>query len=362
MPTPTTWRFDRKRRAFLRTAGRAAAGAALGPLLITERTIAQTRTLYINSWGGSYTAAQDVAYFKPFTAATGIRIRTITPVSYGKIKAQVQSGRYEFDLTSVNSMLWLRASREGLAEPIDWTIIDKATLSPDAVVANGHGIASNIQGTNLCYRRDRFPNGGPRSWADFWDVKRFPGARGLCISDPPRNMIFALLADGVPRDRLYPLDVDRAFKKLDEIKPHINVWWREGNQSQQLIRDGEVDMMSIWNGRATELAQQGVPVELVWNGAVRSTSTWCVLKSAPNRALAWELIKFASQPKPQAEFNKRLYYGPIEPAAFDFIPPEIAVQLPTHRDNLAVSVREDDEWEADRIVAIEERFRQWLTS
>jgi putative spermidine/putrescine transport system substrate-binding protein len=256
MPMRTTWRFDRKRRTFLRTAGRAAAGAALGPLLITERTIAQTRTLYINSWGGSYTVAQDVAYFKPFTAATGIQIRTITPVSYGKIKAQVQSGRYEFDLTSVNSMLWLRASREGLAEPIDWTIIDKATLSPDAVVANGHGIASNIQGTNLCYRRDRFPNGGPRSWADFWDVKRFPGARGLCISDPPRNMIFALLADGVPREQLYPLDVERAFKKLDEIKPHIKVWWREGNQSQQLLRDGEVDMMSIWNGRATELIQQ----------------------------------------------------------------------------------------------------------
>ena len=50
----------------------------LGPLLITERTIAQTCTLYVNTWGGSYTAAQDAAYFKPFTAATGIQIRTVT--------------------------------------------------------------------------------------------------------------------------------------------------------------------------------------------------------------------------------------------------------------------------------------------
>jgi putative spermidine/putrescine transport system substrate-binding protein len=230
------------------------------------------------------------------------------------------------------------------------------------VVANGHGVASNIQGTNLCYRRDKFPGGGPKSWTDFWDVQKFPGTRGLCINDPPRNMIFALLADGVPLDQLYPLDMDRAFKKLEQIKPHIKVWWREGNQSQQLIRDGELDMMSIWNGRAAELAQQGVPVELVWNGAVRSTSTWCVLKGAPNRSLAWELIAFASQAKPQAEFNKRLFYGPIEAAAFDFIPHDVAVQLPTYRDNLAVSVREDDEWEADRIIAIEERFRQWLSS
>src|SRR6516165_4253323 len=247
-----TLRFDRRRRRFLQKAGAAAAAAALGPLIITDRTIAQTRTLYVNSWGGSFTAAQEAAYFKPFTAATGIQIRTVTPVSYGKVKAQVQSGRYEFDMTSINSMQWLRAVRDGLAEPIDWTVAHKDKVPAEAVVADGHGIASNIQGTNLCYRSDRFPNGGPKTWADFWDVKRFPGNRGLCISDSPRTLIFALLADGVARENLYPLDLDRAFSKLDAIKPHIKVWWREGNQSQQLIRDGEVDMMSIWNARATE--------------------------------------------------------------------------------------------------------------
>src|ERR1700733_1475887 len=154
------WHFDRRRRRFLRAAG---AAAALGPLLITERTIAQTRTLYINSWGGSYTAAQDVAFFKPFTAATGIAIRTVTPVSFGRVKAQVQSGRYEFDMTSMNSMLWLRAVRDGLAEPLDWNVIARRKIPPDAIVADGHGIASNIQGTNLCYRADRFPHGGPAS-------------------------------------------------------------------------------------------------------------------------------------------------------------------------------------------------------
>src|SRR4249919_4066936 len=109
----TTRHFHRTSRRFLQRAGVA---AALGPLILTDRTIAQTRTLYVNSWGGSYTAAQDAAFFKPFTAATGIQIRTVTPVSYGKVKAQVQSGRYEFDMTSINSMLWLRAVRDGLAE------------------------------------------------------------------------------------------------------------------------------------------------------------------------------------------------------------------------------------------------------
>ena len=289
--------FDGKRRQFLRNAGAAAATASFGPLLVSDRTIAQTRTLYINSWGGSYTAAQDAAYFKPFTAATGIQIRAVTPVSYGKIKAQVQTRSYEFDMTSINSMQWLRASREGLAEPIDWTVVNKDALPPNAVVADGNGIAQNILGTALCYRSDKYPQGGPKSWADFWDVKKFPGARSLCLSDSPRTLIFALLADGVPREQLYPLDIDRAFRKLDQIKPHVKVWWREGTQSQQLIRDGEVDMMSIWNARASELKQQGVPVEVVWNGAVRSTSTWWRAqgRAQPQAGLGVHPVRHAGQ-------------------------------------------------------------------
>src|SRR5712691_7913260 len=133
----TTYRFDRQRRIFLQRSG----AAIVGPLLLTDRTIAQTRTLYVNTWGGSYTAAQDAAYFKPFTAATGIQIRTITPVSFARIKAQVQSGSYQFDMTSVNSMLMLRAARDGLIEPIDWSIVQKETFPAEAVVADGHGVA-----------------------------------------------------------------------------------------------------------------------------------------------------------------------------------------------------------------------------
>ena len=134
------WRFDRRRRKFLRVAG---AAAALGPLLITERTIAQTRTLYVNTWGGSYTAAQDAAYFKPFTAATGIQIKTVTPVSYGKRQGAgaVRQLRVRHDLDQLHASGCARA-REGLAEPIDWTIVKKDTLPADAIVADGYGIAS----------------------------------------------------------------------------------------------------------------------------------------------------------------------------------------------------------------------------
>ena len=73
------------------------------------------------------------------------------------------------------------------------------------------------------------------------------------LNNPVRTLQFALVADGVPLDKVFPIDVDRAFKKLEQIKPHIKVWWTQGNQSQQLMRDGEVDMMVMWNARASEL-------------------------------------------------------------------------------------------------------------
>jgi putative spermidine/putrescine transport system substrate-binding protein len=346
------------RRKFL--AG-AAAAASFGPLIVTDRTRAQTRTLRVNTYGGSWTAAQDVAMFKPFTAATGIAIKPVTPVMFAKLRAQVQTGNYEWDVTSINLGEWTRADRAGLAEPIDWGVVKRDALPPDVVASNG--ISGLIEGTNLVYRSDKFPpGGGPKSWADFWDVKRFPGPRSLCSRDSTRSLIFALIADGVPKDKLYPLDLERGFRKLDQIKPHIKVWWDGGNQSQQLLRDGEVHMMSMWNARLTELKREGVPVEIVWDGAYMVNSMWGVVKGTPNHKMAWEFIQFVMQPGPQAEFSKHLFYGPTQPAALALMPPDIAREMPTWPANAALSVKQDAAWEGAHLDAIEERFNQWLAT
>jgi putative spermidine/putrescine transport system substrate-binding protein len=348
-----------RRRTFLKGVVATATAASAGPLIITERSIAQTRTIYVNTWGGSWTAAEEAAFFKPFTDQTGIRVRTVAPVSYAKLKAQVQSGTYEWDITAITQADLLRADREGLLEPVDWAVVKKDKLYPDAVYANGLGYCA--LGTNLAYRKDKFPQGGPKSWADFWDVKKFPGNRSM-LNNAVRTVQFALVADGVPVDKVFPLDVDRAFKKLDQIKPHIKVWWTQGNQSQQLLRDGEVDMMVIWNARASELQQQGVPVELVWHGATITTTTWGVTKGAPNRKFAWEFLQFAVQPRPQADFANKLYYGPTNPEAFKYISPEVSRQLPTYPENVKVSIKPDTVAEADQTAKIQERFTQWLAS
>jgi len=90
-------------------------------------------------------------------------------------------------------------------------------------------------------------------------VKKFPGRRAL-RNHPIATLEAALMADGVAPDKLYPLDVDRAFRKLEEIKPNVTVWWTSGAQSAQLLTTAEVDMVMAWNGRITALTKEGAKV------------------------------------------------------------------------------------------------------
>ncbi|MBM3487774.1 MAG: ABC transporter substrate-binding protein [Alphaproteobacteria bacterium] len=345
------------RRTLFRTGGAVIAGGLAAPAII--RPAFARDTLYVNTWGGSWTENATKAFFDPFGKANNVEVRTLSPVSFAKLKAQVETRAYEWDVTTQGLPGLARASKEGLLEPLDESVVDKSKLAPDSI---RYGcIASHALSTCLVYRTNKFPNGGPQSWADFWDVKKFPGNRSL-QKEPGQALAFALLADGVPKDKLYPFDLDRAFKKLDQIKPHIKVWWTQGSQSQQLLRDGEVDMMSMWNGRAVELIDDKVPAELVWNEAEMVAVHWVVVKGTPRAKLAWRFVQFAHQPEPLAKFANTMNYGPLNPKSFDFIPEAQAKRLPTWPANAKVSFVPDAAWLGDNLNELARRFNQWVAT
>jgi putative spermidine/putrescine transport system substrate-binding protein len=345
------------RRRILKSIGAALVNLA-APAIVTRRSAAaEDRVLYVNTWGGSWTEAERTAYFNPFEKKSGIHIRTVAPVSFAKLKAQVQSRNYEWDLSNGGMVEYQQAVQEGLLEPVDFSVVSRDSL-PNGMFGT-HGIKAVSLAVCVVYRKDKFPAGGPRSWADFWDVARFPGNRSL-YDRSFTNLAFALLADGVPADKLYPLDLDRAFRKLDEIRPHIKVWWTQGSQSQQLIRDGEVDMIAMWNARAQEMIDQGAPLEIVWDGAENYVGYWYVPKGTPRAALAWQFAEFAAQAKPQADFCNRLPYGPSNPKAFDFISLETRAKMPTSPEHLKVSFQPNAEWLAPELPRIRERWAQWM--
>ena len=334
------------------------AGGVLGAPALIRSASAETKTVYVNSYGGVWETSWRKAFFDPFTAQSGIEIKTVPGVSFAKLKAEVQTGNYEYDQSNLGDSEYAQAVHEGLLEKVDKEAAKTEQLPPSLV--REYGIVSYSLGTNLVYRKDKFPNGGPQSWADFWNVEKFPGPR--CLFDRSFTCLaFALLADGVPTDKLYPMDIDRAFRKMDQIKPHIKVWWRDGAQSQQLIRDAEVDMIGMWSARAIDLIDDKVPLELVWNGAELYWSNLIVPKGDPNAKAAWQFVNFVAQAQPQANFAMLLPYGPANPAARALMPEGRLKQTPAWPGNEKVMFQHDAAWLAPRLAEIRERWTQWMT-
>lgn len=155
------------------------------------------------------------------------------------------------------------------------------------------------------------PN-GLKNWADFWDVQKNPGTR--CLQRYAARVIaMALMADGVALDALFPYDLYCAFKALDRIKPHIRVWWTQGPQSQQLLRDGEVDAIGIWSTQTERLVEDKAPIGMTLDQAVIDVAYWAVAKGTPRSANAWKFIEFAVRPEGLAKFSLKNGYGPMNP-------------------------------------------------
>ena len=342
-------------RRMLLTAG--LAGAALSAPAV-RRASAQEKVLYINTWGGAWEEAAKESLFAPFTKETGIEIRTVAPVSFAKLAAQVRTGVYEFDITTLGVAELARADHAKLIAEPDKAILDPAKLWPQAVKMNG--VASHAFANIIAYRNDKFPQ-GVKDWADFWNVAKNPGSRSL-QRYAARVIAMALLADGVAPDRLFPYDLDRAFKSLEKIKPHVRVWWTQGPQSQQLLRDGEIDAIGMWDTQASRLVEQKAPVTVNVNQAVIDIAYWAVAKGSPRAANAWRFISFAIRPEPLAQFSLRNAYGPMNPDAFKFITDAQAKTLSTYPENFKSAIVLDAEKLLPQLDEMTKRFDQWLTS
>lgn len=314
-------------------------------------------TITVCSYGGTYNKGLEETIGKPFTEATGIKVIFTTYPTYAKMKAQVISGNIEWDIIDAECRMYARGVKEGIFEPLDLSMISTGDFVEGS--AKDYGVGIIYYSYNVCYRTDRWPVGkGPKSMKDLWDVKKFPGPRTV------RTVVFcnleaALLADGVPRDQIYPVDIERGFKKLTELKPHIRVFWKSGGQSQQIMREKEVDLGWVPGGRMIQLAEQGVPVTWEWNDQLIVLDYWTILKGSKNKEAAMKFIAFASDPKRQAAFSEWTNYGPANKKAYGFIQKEKATLMPTYPEHLAKGLIVNGEWYAEHEKELERRWETW---
>lgn len=276
-----------------------------------------------------------------------------------RLRTMIESGSPEWDVVDVTIEFLYDASQDGMFEPIDRDAVNLDRVASKYV--HEYGVGCIVWSYNIAYNTDAFREGEqPKTWADVFDVDRFPGTRAFRDRVMPMLEI-ALMADGVPRNELYPLDVDRAFAKLDTIKDQV-ILWETNSQSQQLFVDGEVSCGVMINGRVFDSAQKGGPVALEWDGHIQSIDYLVVPRGSDSYELAMGLINEMTVAENQGGLANAIAYSPTNPDAFEFIDPDISPWLATNPENMEKGIIIDADWWQGRLSELAERWEEWKLS
>ncbi|MDA8252535.1 MAG: ABC transporter substrate-binding protein [Rhodospirillales bacterium] len=310
--------------------------------------------LVFTSWGGTTQDAQRDAWARPFTAQTGIAVKQDGPTDYGKLKAMVESGNVVWDVVDVEGDFAAAAAKAGLLEPIDFSVVPRADLDPRFVSATSVG--SFYYSFVLGYNKEVLGSKQPKTWADLFDAAKFPGKRTFYKWAAPGVLEIALLADGVAPEQLYPLDLDRAFRKLDTVKSQI-VWWGSGAQSQQLLASGEAPIGMFWNGRVVAIQGQGAPVEISWQQNVTAADVLVVPKGSPHKAEAMKFLAVANSAKGQADLAAATGYAPVNLRSKALMDAKLVPTLPDA--HVATQINLDMAYWANHRDEIGKRWYAW---
>src|SRR5690349_6317675 len=341
-----------------------AALAALSVFAFFAASAQAAETLSVVTFGGAYEAAAKKAYFEPFTQATGVGFSTESyDGGLAKLSAMEQAKNTTWDLIDLETNDAITACDEGLLQKFDKKTLGKTSdFIPGSI--SDCAVASMVWSTVFAYDASKLKT-APTTVADFFDLQKFPGKRGLRKS-PKVSMEWALIADGVDPKDVYkvlatPAGVDRAFKKLDTIKKNI-VWWESGAQAPQLLADGAVVMTQAYNGRIDDAAKKdNNPFKAVWDAQVYVFDWWGVPTGAKHADAAAKFIVSASQPKAYADLSKYIAYAPPRKDAIALVDKQRLADMPTAPANFKRAVQINANFWADNADQINKRFQVWLT-
>jgi putative spermidine/putrescine transport system substrate-binding protein len=269
----------------------------------------------------------------------------------------VDAKHVEWDVIEGGTPWYPAFVKQDLVQQIDLKKLDTSDLIPRAALP--YGVAPLVTSMAMAYNTKKFPNEHPNTWMDFWDVKKFEGPRSF-PAEFSYVTEFALLADGVPADKLYPIDLDRAFRKLNELKPSIKVFWKQADQPIQLLSQGEVVASPAFNGRVIAAQESGFPLTLTYNQAAYVYSYLYIVKGAPHPDEAHEYLKFICKAKPQAAVAMEIPYGPTNKKAMDMIPAARQKLLPTYSENLKNMWALNGEWLGEHFDELNNRYQKFM--
>ena len=357
---------------------------AVGMGMVATAGASAETTLTIVSWGGAYTASQQKAYHEPYMAQNpDVNILNDDSASEGlaKMRAQVESGNISWDIVDVIASDSIVACDEGLVyriDPDEWLApapdgtpasedFFDGTLTPGGTDCF---IPQIIYSTTFGYRTDMAET-APTSIADVFDFDKIPGKRAV-QKIAKNNLEWALIADGVPGDKVYEAmddeaNIDRAFGMLDKLKANDTVWWSKGARPPQLLADGEVVMASAYNGRLfNAIAVEDQPIAMMWDWQSYDLDGWVIPLKEAKLDVIKDYIYFATDTQRLADQAKFISYGPARKSSAPLVGKladlgiDMKPHMPTDPGNANNVLQFDYVWWADHNAEMEERFTAWL--
>jgi putative spermidine/putrescine transport system substrate-binding protein len=309
--------------------------------------------------GGATKAAQQAAYFQPFEqSGAGKVVAGEYNGELSKVKAMVDVGHVSWDVVEVESPELIRGCEAGLFERIDPALLgDQANYLPGTV--SECGVASYVWSMVLAYNTQKLAN-GPTSWADFGTPSASRASAGCARapSTPSRSRCWPMAFHARTCTPCWARRrVNRAFKKLDQIKQNIQ-WWEAGAQPPQWLVAGDVVMSAAYNGRIASAQKDGSKLGIVWQGSLYDPTTGP--SCAAPRARNWRSSSSPSQPGRHAE--NLLQPHPLRPGADrcgQCIAGRHPAALPTAPGNLAEAQLVNAEFWVDHGEELEERINAW---
>ena len=355
--------FERKsglirpsRRQLLTTIGGGAALTIAAPFVLRNaRAAAPSKNLVFVTWGGTYRSSVEEGLIKPFMAETGINVTVIDTPDLAKVKAQITTGNIEWDVFDAPGALGTAGAREGYWEPLPSSLFDASDLS---IPATKDLVPFYTFAGGIAYDPKRYPEGKyPKNFAEYFDAKAFPGRRTF-RNRPSETLEAALLADGVPPSKLYPLDVERAFKALDRIKPSVAKWVDATPQTITLLQTNEVDFSYSYASRVKTTGATGAGMAFSFAQTLNGLEYLAVLKDSPNKENALKFVSYALQPKTQAAVMELLGNTPVSKKALPMLSAETRKWLPNMESDQNLVMNE--QWWSENFDKLSRRFKEWV--
>ncbi|WP_068953876.1 ABC transporter substrate-binding protein [Pararhizobium polonicum] len=359
------------RRSFL--GGMGAASLALGtgmaggfgvkPALAQDLSLLKgSGDVVVCTWGGASTDTMKEVWFEPFSEATGINVTSTSVPDIAKLEVMEGMGNVEWDLLDAEGTQMELAMQKGLLQPIDYDMIFKIVPREqiDPKVIKEYGVGSVAFSTVIAWNTGLFGSEGPQNWTEWADTTRFKGRRAL-YAQPRPSFEIALMAAGVPPEKIYPINIDDAFKALDALKPKIDLWVEKTSQWGVLMQNGEVDLMGSSLSRTLDEKKRTGSIDFTFNQSIVEQDYWVIPKSAPGGANAQKIIAWALMAQGQLAFASRMPFNVANTSIYGDIPKEMQQQLPGYPENAARNLQIDQAWWTANAEQVRLRWLDWMS-